>query len=83
MCLIKLSKKLFFDLLLILMEFAVTGKKVEKILKETADKRYLRNRTIKPLLLSVEDLLKQAFINQGKGTEIIICFDETIDGTKK
>lgn len=67
----KAVKEAVFDLLLILMEFAVTGKKVEKILKETADKRYLRNRTIKPLLLSVEDLLKQAFINQGKGTELL------------
>ncbi len=67
----KAIKEAIFDFLLILTEYVITEKKVQKIIKDTDNKQYLQERGIISLLSQCEVLLNQAFISQNKGIELL------------
>lgn len=67
----KAVKEAVFDLLLILAEEVITGKKIERIIVETDNKKYLRRKKVKPLLLKCECMLEHAFKDQGREMELL------------
>lgn len=67
----KAVKEAVFDLFLVLMECNITDKKIQDVIKENDTKLYLKNRKIKSLLLQCENLVRQAFVEKGKGMELL------------